>query len=413
MTKETKVLETTEFISLNNDPKKWANIITEKNEYFKRINCNKKILDNGFDIKNEIYKLEEYYKEKSLETIIHVVNSKIFSGLESVACDIITSKLSKKYRFIYVTQDGPIVEHLRANNIEYELIYKLNCKEIERVLKKYDPQIIHAHDFTASVICAIKKKNKYLIEHLHNNCPWLKSININTIAFLFAGMRANKILTVSESIEQEYIFSKLIKSKIECIGNPVSREKILAKTNKIKAKKIYDICCVARLTEQKNPYKFLEIIMKLKSKFNSLRAVWVGDGEIKDAVEEKAIKLGLSNTIKFAGFQKNPYEYMKNSKIFLLTSEWEGYGLVAFEALTLGLPCVVSNVGGLPKIVDKSCGCLCNDEDDYINECIKLLSDRTYLNEKSEKSVEKSKLIENYNEYITKIDNYYEAVEGK
>lgn len=413
MTKETKVLDTTEFLSLKKNAEEWCDSLLKKNNNFKRMNRKEEIYNNGFDIVNEIHKLENYYNKKSLDTIIHVVNSKVFSGLESVACDIITSRLSSKYRFIYVTQDGPIVKNLQENKIEYELINKLNCKEIGRVLKKYNPKIIHAHDFTASVICSIKKKDKYLIEHLHNNCPWLKRLNIKTIVFLFSGIRANKILTVSESIENEYIFSKFIRSKIECIGNPVSREKVLSKVNKQGTKKVFDVCCVARLTEQKNPYKFLEIILELKKELKTIKAVWVGDGELKEAVKEEAIKLNLSDNIEFVGFKKNPYEYMKKSKIFLLTSDWEGYGLVAFEALTLGLPCVVSNVGGLPKVVDESCGCLCNSKEDYVNECKKLLQNEKYMNQKSNYSIEKSEKLENYSEYIAKIDNCYKIMEGK
>ena len=107
------------------------------------------------------------------------------------------------------------------------------------------------------------------------------------------------------------------------------------------------------------------------------------------------------------GFQKNPYKYMACSKIFMLTSDWEGYGLVAFEALTLGLPCIVSNVGGLPKIVDDSCGMLCNKAGDFVHEAIELLNDSNKYVSKSKNAVKKSKKIENIVTYINKIDDIY------
>ncbi len=413
MTKETKVLDTTEFLSLNQNAEEWTDVLLEKNQKFKRLNQTKKLSNRGFDINIEAMKLEKMYIEKSKSTIIHVVNSKVFSGLESVVCDIITSKLSNKYNFVYVTQNGSIVEVLNEKNINYEIIDKLNCKEIKRVLRKYNPSIIHAHDFTASVICSLFKRKRYLIEHLHNNCPWLKNINFKTLVFLYAGLRASIILTVSKSIENEYIFSKLINKKIECIGNPVSRKKIMTMIGTKKYSKIYDVCCVARLTEQKNPFKFLKIIYEVKKEIPEIKCVWVGDGELKELIDEKIKILELKDNIELVGFKKNPYKYMASSKIFLLTSDWEGYGLVAFEALTLGVPCVVSNVGGLSKIVDESCGYLCNSKEDYINECKKLLKNAIYLNQKANKSIKKSKKLENYNEYITKIGNYYKNMEGK
>lgn len=408
MTKETKVLESTKFLSLNQSAKEWTDNIIEKYNTYKRTKTRKEISNNGFDITNETSKLEDFYRKKSINTIIHVVNSKIFSGLESVACDIITSELSDKFRFIYVTQNGPIIDTLKEKNVNYEIINKLNCKEIKRVLKKYDPSIIHAHDFTASVICSLVKKRRYLIEHLHNNCPWLKKICKNTIAFLYAGIRADKILTVSESIEKEYIFSEFIKNKIECIGNPVSREKIISKVNDLNCKKIYDICCVARLTEQKNPYKFLEIIKEVKKEMPDIKCVWVGEGELKESVKEKINKLNLKNNIELVGFKKNPYNYMALSKIFLLTSDWEGYGLVAFEALALGLPCVVSNVGGLPNIITSDCGCLCKSKLDFKKNIIYLAKDENNYRRYSKFALERSKLLDNFNNYLITIENIYD-----
>ncbi len=413
MTKETKVLESTLFLSLNQSAKQWADIILRENRNFKRINTKKEISNKNFDINVEAEKLEKYYEDEKKITILHIVNSKIFSGLESVACDIITSNLSNKYRFIYVTQNGPIIEILKEKNIEYEIIDKLNCREIKRVLKKYNPSIIHAHDFTASVICSLVKEKKYLIEHLHNNCPWLKKINFYTLAFLYAGIRADKILTVSDSIEKEYIFSKFIKNKIECIGNPISREKALSNVNDLNCKKIYDVCCVARLTEQKNPFKFLEVLFEIKKKIKNIKAVWVGDGELKTDVLKKATELNLLTNIDFVGFQKNPYKYIAKSKIFMLTSDWEGFGLVAFEALSLGVPCVVSDVGGLSQIIDNECGMLCKQKKDYINECIVLLDNGVYMNQKHRKAIKKSKFLENYDGYIKKIDKYYKTMEEK
>lgn len=64
MTKETKVLDTTEFLSLEQGQKKWANVILEKNKIFKRINTKKEISKNRFNIEDESKFLEEYYNKR-------------------------------------------------------------------------------------------------------------------------------------------------------------------------------------------------------------------------------------------------------------------------------------------------------------------------------------------------------------
>ena len=125
-------------------------------------------------------------------------------------------------------------------------------------------------------------------------------------------------------------------------------------------------------------------------------------------VEKKAEELHLQNNVKFLGFKNNPYIYMKKSKIFLLTSDWEGFGLVAFEALTLGLPCIVSNVGGLPSIVDETCGKLCESIDDYVQIIIKLLSNAKLMNTYVDNAIKKSIKLNNLKKYINDIKNIYQ-----
>ena len=409
MTKETKATQNAEFINLDeSNVDIWTKQILDGFEIYKRKNVNEEIKSAGFDIKEQAKNLEKYYLKKTSKTIIHIINSKIFSGLESVVCDIITSDLKEKYKFIYVTQNGPIVDTLKERKVNYEIIDKMSCKEIKRVIKKYKPIIIHAHDFTASVICSAVKKNVPLIEHIHNNCPWLKKVCINSIAFLYAGIKADKILTVSESIENEYIFSNFIKRKIECIGNPLSRKKILNNVTERDYEKKYDICCCARLTEPKDPFRFIEIIEKIKLTIPNIKAVWVGDGELKEKMIKTIKEKGLESNLELVGCQKNPYKYIAQSRIFVLTSAWEGFGLVAFEALTLGLPCVVSNVGGLVDIVDGTCGKLCKKNEDFENETIKLLSDEKYYEETKDFSIKKSKKIENIETYIEDVSIIYD-----
>ena len=317
---------------------------------------------------------------KNKKKIFFIMSTNDYSGAEAVNFSIIEN-LKEKYDFYWVSKKGKINNFLKEANIRWIEIKSLSISEIKRIVKENKPDILHATDFKASVICALANTKVFLIEHLHNNAPWLKKIGINSCAFLYAGLKANKILTVSESIEKEYIFSRYIRNKIECIDNPISRKKILSKVTNLNCEKIYDICCVARLTKLKNPYKFLNILSEIKKEKKDIKAVWVGDGELKDNILRKAIELNLNNNIVFVGFQKNPYIYMASSKIFMLTSNWEGYGLVAFEALTLGLPCVVSNVGGLPNVVDNECGKLCNSEEEFIKEINTLLKNNTIYNE--------------------------------
>lgn len=338
--------------------------------------------------------------------VFFIMSTDDFSGAEAVNFSIIDG-LKDKYDFYWVSKKGNINNFLKERNIKWIEINKLSVKEIKRIVKDNKPDILHATDFKASVICALANTKVKLIEHLHNNSPWLKKISTNSFAFLFAALRADRILTVSESIEKEYIFSKLVKSKIVCIDNPVFRKKILDNVKKDDYKKEFDICCLGRITEAKDPIRFANIIYEAKKFYPNIKVIWIGDGELRERFEDEIHELNLDNNIILVGNKKNPYPFLAMSKIFVLSSKWEGYGLAVFEALTLGLPCIVSNVGGLPKLVDNSCGKVCNDNLEFVSMILKLLNDKELYRTRSINSQIKSKKLENYNSYIKQIDLIY------
>ncbi len=345
-----------------------------------------------------------------MKKIFFVMSTDDYSGAEAVNFSIINN-LKDKYEFYWVSRKGKINKFLEANEIKHIEIRKLSVKEINRVIKKFNPDILHATDYKASVICSLAKIKKIpLISHLHNNSPWLSKFHPYSFALLFIAFKAKMILTVSNSIENEYVFSKLIRKKINMIGNPISTKSIINKVNKDDYTKKYDICCVGRLTEQKNPYMFLNIIQKLVVNHSDLKCIWVGKGELLEEIISKSKSMNIGKNIDFVGFQDNPYKFMASSKIFLLCSKWEGFGLVTFEALSLGLPAVVSNVGGLPMMVNNSCGKLCKEEDEFVEEVNKLLNDKKYYLMKAYNATQQSNNIDNLDEYIKRMYHIYKNI---
>ena len=347
--------------------------------------------------------------KKNKKKVFFIMSTNEFSGAESVNLSIFEN-LKEKYDFYWVSKIGEINEFLTEKGIEFIPIIDMKISEINRVIKEYNPDIIHATDYRASFFCSIVKHKTKLISHVHNNAFWLKKRKLNSLAFLFTGIRSNKILTVSKSIEREYVFSRYIKKKIFCVGNPVSTTKIRNMVNIEDNEKIYDICCVGRVTEQKDPIRFLNIIYKLKQKKSNLKVCWIGKGELEDEFKSKIKQLNLENNIEYKGFQKNPYVFMKKAKVFLLVSKWEGFGLVVFEALSLGVPTVVSKVGGLPDIVDNECGNICNNDQEFIEEVNKLLVNKEYYDLKKKNALIKAESLDNIDKYCENISEIYKEV---
>lgn len=343
-------------------------------------------------------------------TIIHLMSTNDYSGAENVALNIVKS-LSSYMDIYYATREGRILEFTKKNNIEKVIILdELSIKEIKLIEKKYNPDIIHAHDYRASVLASLACKKCKVIAHLHNNSPWIKKIyHPYSWILLFSSLKISKILTVSNSIEKEYVFSKFIRKKIVTISNPVSMQRVLQNINK-DDKKIFDLCFTGRLTEQKDPLQFIKLVSLLKQDKQNIKAIMIGDGELRGECEKNIKEKDLSENINICGFMENPYVLMNKSKIFCLPSKWEGFGLVAFEALTLGMPVVVSNVGGLPEIVDETCGKLCTNENEFYEEIKKLLTDKQEYLKKSNNAIKKAKSLDNFKKYMQNITEIYTEI---
>ena len=105
---------------------------------------------------------------------------------------------------------------------------------------------------------------------------------------------------------------------------------------------------VARLVPQKGhallleAYKQSGIVHKL---------VIVGEGPLRNELEEKAKALGIADRVFFAGKRRNPYPWMKQAELFVLASEYEGLGIVLTEALACNTPIMaVESRGGVRDV---------------------------------------------------------------
>lgn len=350
-----------------------------------------------------------YNHNKENSVILHILSSNSYSGAENVAISIINNMKKKlpNTKFIYASPIGSIQERLIENDIVYAPIEKMNMHNIKKLIQTYSPHIVHAHDFRASFFSSLLKKNYKLIIHIHNNTPFIRKRCLKSLIFLYSIKKADKVLTVSNSIEKEYVYKKSFKDKLYMIGNPVNLNSIRKQSSAFAVAENYDIIFLGRLSEPKNPLKFLNLIAILKESFPDIKVAMIGDGELRNIVSEQISKLGLNSNVFLLGFLNNPFPYLKNAKLMLMPSLWEGFGLVAVEALSLGVPVVSSNAGGLPDIITDKCGKVCIEDNDYINEITQLLTNSNYLSNKKNEALKRAIELENNGKYYDNITELY------
>ncbi len=114
---------------------------------------------------------------------------------------------------------------------------------------------------------------------------------------------------------------------------------------------VTDLILVGRLAEIKRVNVFLQAVAIASRSLPDLTAVIVGDGELRDPLCEMADSLGLQDRVRFVGQQSDISEWLRQARVFVLTSDSEGLALSMMEAMACGLPVVVSDVGDLPDLV--------------------------------------------------------------
>lgn len=348
--------------------------------------------------------------------VLHVLNTGKYSGAENVAITIINS-LRDKVEGVYASLEGEIEEVLSEQNIPFFSLgkNKIEWNRLKLVIKETNPDIIHCHDYTTGVLVGSCSHKIPIINHLHNNPPWIKKVCVNSFIYRLASRKFDRILTVSDSVMDEYIFGNALKKKTIIVGNPISREVILTKSREefdgnLGAQMI-DVAFLGRLSPQKNPECFVDIIEDLnRLNNNKITAVMIGDGELRDKIEQLIKARKLEKTINLLGFQKNPYCILKNCKILCMPSRWEGFGLAAVEAMTLGIPIAAAPVGGLKELVNDSCGKLCKEETEFVSSINKWLKDEEWYGELRDGAKKRSMELENLKEYSKNLKNVYKCL---
>jgi len=121
---------------------------------------------------------------------------------------------------------------------------------------------------------------------------------------------------------------------------------------------------VGRIAPIKGHKYLIQAAEKVIKEVANAKFLIVGDGPIRDEMEELSVRLGLDERVIFTGMREDVPEVLSIMDVFVLPSINEGMGRALVEAMAMGLPCVASSVGGVPEVVtDGETGLLVPAED--------------------------------------------------
>lgn len=275
-----------------------------KNEYDKYIILLKR-KPIKFHVKGKIIELED--EGKSFLSKIYIFIKRLIK----------LYNINRKYKFDYVISFGMTANILAIITFRHGkvIITEHNVKSIENNLSKDIKMLIY------------NKIYNFFIRILYNKADFIVSVSkyIGLDLIKNYGIKKEKIYTIYNGVDKNIIdklkYEPLSDSEYKIFKNPV-------------------ILNVGALSFQKGQWYLIKIMPELKKKIPNLQLVILGQGSYYDKLSNLIQSLNLQDSVHLIGEKSNPYKYMYNADIFVLTSLYEGFPNVLVEAMSVELPIV-------------------------------------------------------------------------
>ena len=258
-------------------------------------------------------------------------NYKEFKPLKS----IFPARLSRAF-----SASSLLLDELRKSDSDNTIVFSLQSSSISILISKI---------FGFKIIVRNAEDPIYSTYYADNKALALITIILKFLTYNFA----NGIIT--NSIGSKKSLSKFIFSnKITSIYNPYVKNKFKFKKKK-KRKNI--ILSVGRLTKQKDFQTLIKAFSLVNNKIKNYKLIIIGDGEEKNKLKEQINSLGLQHKVYLKGWLNKFESYYTSSKLFVLSSTYEGLGNVLIDAANYHLPIISTNCrSGPPEIIDHGKG---------------------------------------------------------
>ncbi|MFD2655397.1 N-acetyl-alpha-D-glucosaminyl L-malate synthase BshA [Gracilibacillus thailandensis] len=235
--------------------------------------------------------------------------------------------------------------------------------KVAEVIDTEELDIIHAHYAVPHAICAIlaKQMAKHpvkIVTTLHGTDITVLGIDLSLKKMIQFGIEQSDAVTaVSHSLVNQTKEMLGIKRPIHVIYNFVNEQEYQAQS-KEELKQEFGI--------QKNEKVLIHIsnfrkVKRLEDVIHTFATVYketpsrlllIGDGPEYGRIYDLVRELQLDHVVHFLGKQKNIPCLLSIADIKLLLSEKESFGLVLLEAMACGVPCIGSNIGGIPEVIE-------------------------------------------------------------
>lgn len=269
---------------------------------------------------------------------------------------------------LFVSATGKMVAEVpqEVNLIDFQKKRTLSTvPDLIRYLRNNSPDAFYCHVSHTGLMTIIAKmfslSNTKVFITVHNTeskasqeLHWIKQWGMSMLMCILFPM-ASQIIAVSQGVAEDIqSYARISGNNVKVIYNPIVTKKLKVDMQKSsnhpwlihKSKPV--VITAARLIHQKD---LQSLIVAFKQVLESLDAhlIIVGEGGLRETLIDLTKELAIESHVDFAGYTDNPYSYMKNADLYVLSSRFEGFGNVLVEALACGCPVVSTDCPSGPR----------------------------------------------------------------
>ena len=295
-------------------------------------------------------------------------------GIEKVTLDIVNNLNPERYDITVQTfwYGGYCQSQVNDNVRVIPFFFKRYVRGIIRLINylsprllyilfvhgNYDVEIAASDGGAAKVISGSTNRNAKKICWVHMDVmargSQLKEFsNNNTAKNIYT--KFDLIVPVSETCKENFVKKFGDAYNIKVCRNPMTindirmKSQIKSDKSKFGSEKIHFVC-IGRLVEQKGFDRLIEVCARLKKEgYIFFKVHILGDGLEKAKLSKLIKENNLESNVLLYGFIENPYPFIKNADVFLLTSRDEAFPLVVGESLIVGTPVIATLCCGVSE----------------------------------------------------------------
>lgn len=307
---------------------------------------------------------------------IGIVCYPTFGGSGVLATELGKALADKGHSVHFITYQQPVRLNVFNTNIYYHEVrvptyplfdyppYEIAlASTMVDVIKNHKLDLLHVHYAIPHASAAYMAKQ--IIQKAGGKIPFITTLHGTDITLVgkdktyepvvtFSINESDVITAVSENLRQETYKSFKITKEIEVIYNFVDIKRFSKKPIDAFKKVIAPngekvLVHASNFRKVKRVQDTIKIFAGVR-KAMPAKLLMIGDGPERSAMEVLSKELGVQDDVRFVGKQEQIEEILLVSDLFLLTSDYESFGLAALEAMAARVPVISTNAGGLPEV---------------------------------------------------------------